>query len=70
MKRFLNELFKVYVYLVLVFVLCALTFDGYMIYLHFSNQDQKMREIGHEFDIRFDGNYKDNPKNIWYEKSN
>jgi len=68
MKRFLNELFKVYIYLVFVFVLCALSFDVYMIYLEFSNQEQKMREITNEFDIRFDGNYKDNPKNIWYKE--
>ena len=70
MKRFFDNLFKVYVYLVLVWVILALSFDGYMIYLHFSNQEQTMREINDEFYIRFDGLNKDNPKNIWYEKTN
>lgn len=68
MKRFFDGLFKVYVHLVLVFVICALSFDGYMIYLHFSNQEKKMREISNEFYIRLDGNHTDNPKNIWYKQ--
>ena len=68
MKKFFSTLFTVYIYLVFVWLMFALSIDAYFIYLHFSGQDAKAQQISNEILIRIDGTYKDNPKNIWYSK--
>jgi hypothetical protein len=43
-----------------------LSFDIYCLYLEFSGQHDKLSEMSINFTERFDGRYKNNPKNIWY----
>jgi len=53
-------------YASVVFVISALVTQVYFIYLEATHQDDKIREIVNEFYVRFDGNYKNDPKNINY----
>ncbi len=46
----------------------ALSFQLYGVYLMISNQEDRMTEISNEISVRIDGTFKNNPKNIWYEK--
>jgi hypothetical protein len=45
----------------------ALSFQVYMIYLHFSGQEDKTLAISNWFSWKFDGTFKNDPGNIWYE---
>jgi hypothetical protein len=46
----------------------ALSMQVFFLVLHFSGNDVIAGEIANEMTIRIDGNYSDNPKNIWYKK--
>lgn len=61
----IGKIFLVFVGLWLVF---ALSFEGYMTYLHFSGQEEKTTAISNWFSWKFDGTFKNNPDNIWYEE--
>ena len=59
---------KLFVGLVCLWVMFALSFQVYMIYLHFSGQEDKTLAISNWFSWKFDGTFKNNPDNIWYEE--
>lgn len=54
-------------YLGLVWVCLALTFQVFMVYLQFSGKVETTQKIVNWFTWTFDGNFKDNPQNIFYE---
>lgn len=63
-----DKLFMGFLRLCLVWVIFALCFDMFMIFVHFTNP-QLERDITNELTWRLDGTFKNNPKNIWYKKS-
>jgi len=67
-QRFLNLLVRLFLALVGLWIAFALIFDGYMIYLHVSGQEEKTLAISNWFTWTFDGRFKNDPGNIWYEE--
>ena len=65
-----NELgvlfFKGYLVFVGVWLAFALSFDLFMIGVHFSNPDLETK-ISNEIAWKIDGTFKNSPDNIWYE---
>lgn len=66
LKEIGNNLFKAYLALVFVWLGFALSFDLFMIAVHFTNEDLE-RKISNEIAWKIDGTFKNNPDNIWYE---
>ena len=64
-----DVMFKAYLGLVGVWLAFALSTQVFFIYLQFTNQDDRMRNIVNEIDWKIDGTFKNNPDNIWYEGS-
>ena len=64
-----DAMFKVYLGLVGVWLAFALSTQVFFVYLQFTNQDERMRNIVNEIDWKIDGTFKNNPDNIWYEGS-
>ena len=62
-----NAMFQAYLGFVGVWLAFALSTQVFFIYLQFTNQDERMRNIVNEIDWKIDGTFKDNPDNIWYE---
>lgn len=52
--------------LTMCWVVFALSFQVYFIFLELTNNDEEMHRITNELTIRMDGRYVDNPKNIFY----
>lgn len=59
---------KLFVGLVCLWVMFALSFQVYMIYLEFSGKTETTRAIVNWFDVTFDGRWSNDPRNIWYEE--
>ncbi len=66
MKKITDFLFNGFVRLVFAWVIFALCFQVYMVYIHFTDE-AKERQISNEFAWKFHGAFKDTPGNIWYE---
>jgi len=62
MKPILNKLYNIFlniiVYSALVWVVFALSFDVFFLYLHFSEQDDRARDISNEIAWKLDGRFK------------
>ena len=54
------------IYLVSFWICVAIVTQGYFIYLNVSGNNQTARVLVDKFDAKFDGNYKNDPGNIWY----
>jgi hypothetical protein len=67
-KNIGESLFKVYLGLVGLWLIFALTFQVFFIYLHFTNQEEMALNISNEISWKIDGAFKNNPNNIWYEE--
>lgn len=71
MTNFLNKAKSILVGTTLTFtgiwIVFALSFQTYAIYLTVSGQDDKLTQISSEITWKIDGNFKNNPENIWYE---
>jgi hypothetical protein len=52
-----------------VMIFSIVFFELYLVYLNASGQIEKSEKIMSDIDFKIDGTYKDNPNNIWYEKS-
>ena len=52
----------------LVWVVFALSVQVYFITLQFSGNEDELRRVTNELTVRVDGNYSDNPKNIFYKE--
>ena len=48
-------------------LLFALSFMFYSLYLEFTDNEQALQQISNEFSWKFDGTFKNSPDNIWYE---
>ncbi len=66
LKTIGNKLFIGYLWFVGIWLAFALSFDVFMIGVHFTNEDLE-RKISNEIAWKIDGTYKNNPDNIWYE---
>ena len=63
-----QALFKGYLILVSIWIGFALSFQIFGVYLHFTNQDERARDISNKIAWKIDGTFKNNPDNIWYEE--
>jgi hypothetical protein len=68
LKKIGEKVLVGYVYFVCVWVSLAFAFDLFMIYTHFTNEDMG-RQISNQIMWKIDGTYKNNPDNIWYDKT-
>jgi hypothetical protein len=62
-----DVMFKAYLGLVGLWLVFALSTQVFFLYLQFTSQDERMRNIVNEIEWKIDGTFKDNPDNIWYE---
>lgn len=53
--------------LTLAWVIFALCFQVFMVYLQFSGKVETTQKIVNWFNVTFDGRWSDNPNSIWYE---
>ena len=60
---------KAFVGLVGVWILFALCFQLFFLYLHFSGKEETARNIVNWIEWRIDGTFKNNPENIWYDEN-
>lgn len=56
-----------FVRLCVLWVISALCFQVFCIYLEVTEQDQRQRDMINKIEWKFDGRFKENPDNIWYE---
>jgi hypothetical protein len=64
----LNEIIILgFLKLCILWVVSALSFQIFCMYLEFSGQEQRQRDIINKIDWKFDGTFKNNPDNIWYK---
>jgi hypothetical protein len=62
-----EKFFLAYLYFVMTWIVFALGFQSYFMYLNFSGQDEVIGKISNEITLKIDGRFKNNPDNIWYE---
>jgi hypothetical protein len=55
-----------FAYFAVIWVVFALLFQLFFVYLHFSGNEVLESKISNEIMWRIDGNYKNSPGNIWY----
>ena len=67
-KNIGDNLFKVYLGLVGLWLVFALSFQSFGIYLHFTGQEERALNISNQIAWKIDGTFKNNPDNIWYEE--
>jgi hypothetical protein len=65
-KNIIDYLAQGFLYFVCVWVVLALLFQLFFVYLHFSNKEDIATKIANEISWRIDGTFKNNPGNIWY----
>ena len=68
-KEIGEKCFLGYLYFAMTWVVFALGFQTFFMYLHFSGQDEKAEKISNEITWKIDGRFKNSPDNIWYEES-
>jgi len=70
MTKFLNKtkeiLFGLTLGLSALWIVFALSFQMYAVFLTVTDQEEKMTRISNEISWRIDGTFKNNPDNIWY----
>ena len=71
MKNLLTKtkdlLFNTFLVLSGTWIMFALVFQLYGVFLIATHQDEEMRRITNEISWKIDGTFKNNPENIWYE---
>jgi len=50
-----------------LWVVSILCFEMFLIYLQAPKQEQRQQDMINKIEWKFDGTFKDNPDNIWYE---
>ena len=68
MARAKNVLLGTFMILTAVWIMFALTFQLYAVFLVATDQEDKMAQISNEISWKIDGTFKNNPENIWYNK--
>jgi hypothetical protein len=61
-----DRLAMAFLSLVGFWILFALCFQLFFVYLHFSGKEDLARDISNEITWRIDGRFKNDPNNIWY----
>ncbi len=51
-----------------VWIMFALAFQLYGVFLVATDQEEEMRRISNELSWKIDGTFSNNPENIWYNK--
>jgi len=69
LKNIGHTLAKVSLMLLSVMIFSIVFFELYLVYLNTSGQKERSEQIMTNIDFKIDGTYKDNPNNIWYEKT-
>lgn len=67
MKNIKEKLIHGFLYIICGWAVFALTFDVFMMTLHYANPKLSTK-IGNEIMWKMDGTFKNDPNNIWYEK--
>ncbi len=67
LKKIGEKLFAGYLYFVGLWIVFALCFQLFFVYLMISGQDERASRYSNEITWKIDGRFKDNPDNIWYE---
>jgi len=67
LKKIGEKLFAGYLYFVGLWIVFALCFQLFFVYLMVSGQDERASKYSNEITWKIDGRFKDNPDNIWYE---
>jgi hypothetical protein len=67
LKTIGHKLFMGYLCFVGIWLAFALSFDIFMIGVHFTDENLE-RKISNEIMWKIDGTYKNDPNNIWYEE--
>jgi len=62
-----DKLFTAFLYLVGLWIVFALCFQLFFVYLEFSGKTELQRNIINWIEWRIDGTFKNSPENIWYE---
>jgi hypothetical protein len=62
-----EKLFLGFIYAAGVFILCALAFQLTFIFLEFSGRSETAAQIAKELSWKFDGTFKNDPGNVWYD---
>ena len=62
-----DKLFAAFLCLVGVWIVFALCFQLFFVYLEFSGKHELQRNLVNWIEWRIDGTFKNNPENIWYE---
>jgi hypothetical protein len=59
---------KIFIGFVAIWIIFALSFQLYMLYLHFAGKAETTRAIVDWFNVTIDGSWSHDPRNIWYEE--
>jgi hypothetical protein len=62
-----DYLFKVFLTLAGLWIVFALCFQLFFVYLQFSGKEEMARDITNWIEWRIDGTFKNSPENIWYK---
>ena len=65
-RNIIDYIAQGFLYFVCAWVVFALLFQLFFVYLHFSGKEDLAGKIVNEIETRIDGTYKNNPNNIWY----
>ena len=64
-----ERIFQAYLFFAMTWVVFALGFQVFFLYLMATEQDERATKITNEITWKIDGRFKNNPDNIWYEGS-
>ena len=67
-QRIFDLIGKAFIVFAGLWIVFALSFQSYMLYLHFLGDEEKTLAISNWIEWRIDGTFKNNPENIWYEE--
>jgi hypothetical protein len=67
-KKIGSVILKSYFVFVGFWLVFALSFQLFFVYLQFSGQEERASRISNEITWKIDGRFKNNPDNIWYEE--
>jgi hypothetical protein len=67
LKKIGEKLFAGYLCFVGIWIVFALCFQLFFVYLMASGQDDRASRYSNEISWKIDGTFKNNPDNIWYE---
>jgi len=65
-KNLFDYLAQAFLYFVCIWVVAALIFQLFFVYLQLSGQEDLAGKIANEIEWRIDGRFKNDPNNIWY----